>query len=336
MTTKLKKLNLTGAKNCNLVLCFDGTWNTEDPDIEQNNSVTNVFRLFEAILQDVLDESGTLTHVNYFEGPGTKKGRKLSGGLLATDLDEVIKDGYRQLVMHVRACRAKLIEPKIYLFGFSRGAYICHVFSWLLHVIGITAARLPEWDGIVDDFLTRDPEKIKKAIGNGTEQSPRVALMGLWDAVSSQHDFYRGFFNGLKAPIVDKIRHAMAADERRVLFPVMHYLPNDAIRQVWFPGVHSEVGGGYANDKSLYHLSLDWMIQEAAQTGLQFPSHKNATRQIDWAALPEHCPPTSKDYPVRCYWPQDELHDSLLQRTTATFQPVEFDNFESDNINIRL
>lgn len=201
MATKLKKLDLTDAKNCNLVLCFDGTWNTEDSDVQKNNSVTNVFRMFEAIQQDVLDESGTITHVNYFEGPGTKAGNKLAGGLLAADLDEVIKDGYRQLVMHVRACRAKAIEPKIYLFGFSRGAYICHVFSWLLHVIGITAAGPSEWNGIVDDFLTRDPEKVKKAIGKGAKQSPRVTLMGLWDAVSSQHDFYRGFFNGLKAPI---------------------------------------------------------------------------------------------------------------------------------------
>ena len=335
MATKLKKLDLTDAKNCNLVLCFDGTWNTEDPDVQKNNSVTNVFRMSEAIQQDVLDESGSITHVNYFEGPGTKAGNKLAGGLLAADFDEVIKDGYRQLVMHVRACRAKEIEPKIYLFGFSRGAYICHVFSWLLPVIGITTARPSEWDGIVDDFLARDPEKVKKAIGNGAKQSPRVTLMGLWDAVSSQHDFYRGFFNGLKAPIVDKIRHVMAADERRELFPVMHYLPNDAIRQVWFPGVHSEVGGGYANDKSLYRLSLDWMIKEAELSGLKFLG-KSVKSKINWLTLPKHCPPTSRDYAVRCYWPQDELDDSLLERTTATFQPVEFDNFESDNINIKL
>lgn len=335
MSSKQKKLDLTGAKGCNLVLCFDGTWNTEDPDVEQNNSVTNVFRIFEAIRQDELDESGTITHVNYFEGPGTKKGSKLAGGLLAMDLDEAIKDGYCQLVMHVRACRMAGIEPKIYLFGFSRGAYICHVFSWLLHVVGMTKARLPDWEKIVDAFFTRDPEEIEKAIAKGVEPSPRVALMGLWDTVSSQHDFYRGFFNGLKSPIVDRIRHAMATDERRELFPVMHYLPNDEIRQVWFPGVHSEVGGGYANDKSLYRLSLNWMIQEAISAGLQIPV-KNTKVKVNWLALPKHRPPTSRDYAVRCYWPQDELDGSLLERATATFRPVEFDNFESDNINIRL
>ena len=179
------------------------------------------------------------------------------------------------------------------------------------------------------------PKQIEKAIAKGVEPSPRVALMGLWDAVSSQHDFYRGFFNGLKSPIVDRIRHAMATDERRELFPVMHYLPNDEIRQVWFPGVHSEVGGGYANDKSLYRLSLNWMIQEAISAGLQIPV-KNTKVKVNWLALPKHRPPTSRDYAVRCYWPQDELDGSLLERATATFRPVEFDNFESDNINIRL
>lgn len=335
MATKRKKLDLTGAKNCNLVLCFDGTWNTVDPDVEQNDSETNVRRMFEAIRQDELDESGILTHVNYFEGPGTRKGNKLVGGLFATDLDESIKDGYNQLVKHVLACRAKEIEPRIYLFGFSRGAYICHVFSWLLHVVGITKSALSDWDAVVDAFLSRDPEKVSGAKAKGSEPSPRVALMGLWDAVSSQHDFYRGFFNGLKAPIVDRIRHAMAADERRELFPVMHYLPDPAIKQVWFPGVHSEVGGGYADDKSLYLLSLDWMIQEAIMAGLQF-SEKYTKGKINWLKLPKHCPATSRDYAVRCYWPQDILDDSLLQRATATFKPVEFENFESDNINVRL
>lgn len=334
-----KTFSPNGADVCNLVICFDGTWNTEDPDFAENDDFTNVFLLQDSVIQDAIyniEGRKFISHVTYVEGPGTKKGHKVAGGFFAADLDEAIKEGYRDLFKNCRKCLQAGVEVRIFLFGFSRGAYICHVFSWLLQVVGIPDFTLRECNAAVDAFLSKDPGLIKKATDGCDVAHPSIVLMGLWDVVSSYADKFRGYFNGLKSPLVGRIRHAMAADERRELFPVMHYLPNDAIRQVWFPGVHSEVGGGYANDKSLHHLSLDWMIQETEQVGLRFSSHKKATRKIDWAVLPEHCPLTSRDYAVRCYWPQDELHDSLLERAAATFRPVEFDNFESDNVNIRL
>ena len=110
----------------NLVLCFDGTWNTSDPDEAKNSDVTNVFRIHEMIAKDAVrkndDGKTVFTQVEYIEGPGTKAGNKISGGLFATDLNEPVKEGYRALFKAARKCAKSHTELRVYLFGFSRGA----------------------------------------------------------------------------------------------------------------------------------------------------------------------------------------------------------------------
>ena len=178
-------------------------------------------------------------------------------------------------------------------------------------------------------------DRLKSARTKGFEDSPKIALMGLWDVVSSRHDVYKGFFNGMKAPVVERVRHAMAIDERRELFPVMHYFPDDSIVQVWFPGVHSEVGGGYDDDKVLYRLSYEWMVAESAKACLAFVEPVEC-KKIDWRTLKPYIPPLSGKHPCRCYWPEDEFHQSVNERAAATFKPVEFANFEPDEINANI
>ena len=75
-------------------------------------------------------------------------------------------------------------------------------------------------------------------------------------------------------PRVRNARHALAIDdERRTFFPIPwdETACNDPTRlvQVWFPGVHADVGGGYPDD-SLAFVPLCWMIEEAEAKGLQF------------------------------------------------------------------
>ena len=321
----------------NLVLCFDGTWNTSNPDESNNNDETNVRRISKIVAEGACeDDDGktVFTQVEYIEGPGTKAGNKISGGLFATDLDEPVKEGYRALFKAARKCAKSHTEFRVYLFGFSRGAYICHLFSWLLFAAGLPKT-LGELDGVAQAFLDKDLKALLAKTGSAGRDRITIQFMGLWDAVSSQHDKYKGFFNGMRSPLVKRVCHAMAADERRTLFPVMHYLPDDSVEQTWFPGVHSEVGGGYKDDKGLYGISLGWMVDRAREAGLRFaklpPSPKFA-----FAALVPHHPLGEKSYAVRCYWPGDKLHGSLSDRTVETFRPVEFENFESDEINIRL
>lgn len=331
------KSDLEGVSVCNLVFCFDGTWNTENPDEANNESATNVLKLYDLLDADVAIETAEgqkeLIHAIYIEGPGTAKGNKVKGGLFAADLDKPVREGYRELVKCVKICRGVGVDVRIYLFGFSRGAYVCHVFSWLLYRVGV-ANLLSDAEVVVDAFMRRDVKRLDECMGDGFVKSPRIAMMGLWDAVSSQNDIYKGFFNGLKSPLVDSIFHAMAADERRKLFPVMHYLPEDNIEQMWFSGVHSDVGGGYVDDKGLGRISLAWMVDKAVAKGLKF---KRSCRvgNVDFLAVEKtpHHPLGEALYQVRYYWPFDKIHESIKERAAKTFYAVRLENFESDDVN---
>jgi hypothetical protein len=68
--------------------------------------------------------------------------------------------------------------------------------------------------------------------------------------------------------------HALALDERRKVFsPALWEMTNESkpqnCEQVWFPGVHSNVGGGYA-DSGLSDIALKWMMDKARTAGLEF------------------------------------------------------------------
>ena len=69
-------------------------------------------------------------------------------------------------------------------------------------------------------------------------------------------------------------RHAIAIDERRAFFRTNLWRPRPGggpkdLKQVWFAGVHCDVGGGYPESESgLSKIALEWMLREAKQAGL--------------------------------------------------------------------
>jgi uncharacterized protein (DUF2235 family) len=106
-------------------------------------------------------------------------------------------------------------------------------------------------------------------------------FVGVWDTVSSV-----GWIeNPLKLPYtadnpdIEVGRHAIAIDERRAFFRSNLWRKGDGTNephgprdelQVWFPGVHSDVGGGYPEAESgLSKLALEWMLDEAEEYGLK-------------------------------------------------------------------
>jgi uncharacterized protein (DUF2235 family) len=109
-------------------------------------------------------------------------------------------------------------------------------------------------------------------------------FVGVWDTVSSVGWVYNvAHFPGTKATHNSDlriIRHAVSIDERRAffrqnLFGVPHD-PQQDIKELWFAGVHSDVGGGYPESESqLSKIALQWMICEAEPVGLRVdPSRK--------------------------------------------------------------
>lgn len=120
---------------------------------------------------------------------------------------------------------------------------------------------------------------------------PEIAFVGVWDTV----DAYGLPVDALKliidrwiwpmtfadrnlSPSICAARHALSLDDERSAFrPVLwneldaqgKELSPDRIQQVWFAGVHANVGGGYPDD-GLAYVSLDWIMSEASAAGLRF------------------------------------------------------------------
>jgi hypothetical protein len=105
-----------------------------------------------------------------------------------------------------------------------------------------------------------------------------IKFLGLWDTVSSVGWAWNPQYFQFTAhnPYVKIVRHAVALDERRTYFKQNLWAsanlpPGQDVKQVWFPGVHCDVGGGYVESEAgLSGVALKWMAEEAEVTGLRF------------------------------------------------------------------
>ena len=243
-----------------LVVCFDGTWN-------EASTRTNVWKL----KQDIDCSNDADTQATYIEGIGTVAGDELLSGLFAADFKRPLGLGYRWLAKKILNAPASE-DVKIYLFGFSRGGYLAHTMSWLLSEVGIPR-KFADALLIADAYADKDAKALIELKKGGTTPSPGIEMLGLWDAVTSPNDIYKGYHDGLRAANVKNTFHALATDEKRKLFGAMQYQPGEEISQRWFSGVHKDVGGGYPDDEcELSDVALDWMKRNAIQCGLKFKS----------------------------------------------------------------
>jgi hypothetical protein len=271
-----------------LIVCCDGTWNT--PDQRENGipSPTNVVKFYNALAAE--DRDGEAQLVYYHPGVGTDGDwwDRLAGGGLGEGLDHNVKSAYRWLAAHYAP------GDRIHLLGFSRGAYTARSVGGMIARCGLIDLRprpgLTDADGwaAVDKALAmyrRPPETPGAAPEPGEKREARIHFIGVWDTVGSlgipdefaflnliddpaKHSFHDTALSAL----VDHARHAVAMDERRHSFsPTLWTNPGEwkDTKQVWFPGVHGDVGGGYANS-DLADGALDWMMEEAEVLGLGF------------------------------------------------------------------
>jgi uncharacterized protein (DUF2235 family) len=142
-----------------LVLCFDGTWNTD-------RSNTNVTRLYRKIADN---QSGCGEQCRFYdEGVGTKWGERFRGGVLGMGLDGNIRDGYAWLATQFPSNpdpeldEQKFVKgPSLYLFGFSRGAFTARSLGGLINYVGIP--RLDTMPAEKSDAPLRDHPAVRKA-----------------------------------------------------------------------------------------------------------------------------------------------------------------------------
>ena len=268
----------------NIVVCADGTWNRPEEDIEQDHA-TNVLKLARAIKPNPPRRK---QHVFYDWGLGSYHDRVVAGAT-GRGIHKNIVDGYRYIVQNYSR------NDKIYLFGFSRGAYTVRALCGLINNCGIVKrphARLIEqaWTIYKSKSSPYHPggAKAKGFRTKYSHQNREVAFIGVWDTVGalgipfSVLGFLDGadeFYDTKMGSNVRMARHALAIDERREDFEPTLWRPREGVdlKQVWFSGVHGDIGGGYGPSKktktTVSDIALKWMLDEAKVAGLLLESH---------------------------------------------------------------
>ncbi|HEX7361746.1 MAG TPA: DUF2235 domain-containing protein [Bryobacteraceae bacterium] len=270
----------------NIVLCFDGTGNGfEDP-----NTDSNVVKLYSSLAIDANQIGyyhpgvGTMGAPNALGWAG-KQWSRIKGLAFGAGLLGIVGDAYRYLM------DTYADGDRIFVFGFSRGAYTARAFASVLHIFGLLCAgnqgcipyilrmyskRTRLANRKEPGFETDEPFKWEFSHGQGV----RIHFCGLWDTVSSYGWIYHPVRLPFEErnPIVDIGRHAISIDERRCYFQDNLWgqsYPGQDIRQVWFCGVHSDVGGSYPeNESGLSKIPLEWLFVEAEKAGVRINSQK--------------------------------------------------------------
>ncbi|MFC4209359.1 DUF2235 domain-containing protein [Vreelandella malpeensis] len=267
-----------------LVICADGTWNQPEEDLEEDYP-TNVLKLARGITPE---HEGVRQQVFYGWGIGSYRNH-LSGALTGAGIQKNILDGYRYLLHNYAQ------GDDIYLFGFSRGAYNVRVLCGLINNCGILTREHASlitraWEIYKSDADGDWPggEKARAFRARHSHPSRRIHFIGVWDTVgelgiplsllggvfNNDQEFYDTKLGGNIATA----RHALAIDEHRKNFEPTLWEARGGVdlKQVWFAGVHSDIGGGKAPDKQGRQASdapLGWMLAEANAAGLATDAH---------------------------------------------------------------
>jgi hypothetical protein len=259
---------------------FDGTWNLRDQKdavlgvqpsqygenaaFRRQTEETNVHRFREFLGAE---------HSEYLQGVGTRFSLlgRIVGGAFG------IGGKWRIRRMYRRLCERYFSgDTSIDVVGFSRGAALAIHFANVIQARGIRDPKGPRHLASSYDPLFGWSWRMPKAPRSSQTPSPKVRFLGLWDTVASIGIPIRPFRNRpTRRWLVDTIPtnvcrsfHAMALDEVRATFALVRPLrAEDADRhyELWFRGVHSNVGGGYY-DRGLSDISLAWMMEMYAWT----------------------------------------------------------------------
>jgi uncharacterized protein (DUF2235 family) len=268
----------------NIVICADGTWSRPEEDIEKDFP-TNVLRL----ARSIKPSSGSVKqHVFYDWGLGSYHS-KVSAGATGRGIHKNIVDGYRYIVQNYAS------GDKIFLFGFSRGAYTVRALCGLINNCGIP--KRPDAKHIAQAWnIYKSASKVNRPDGDDAKkfrashchQSRNVHFVGVWDTVGSLGipfslmGLLEGkdeFYDTKMGSNVSFARHALAIDEQRQDFEPTIWTPRTGVnlKQVWFAGVHADVGGSYGPDKHTGLIAadapLEWMLSEAEKEGLRAESY---------------------------------------------------------------
>jgi hypothetical protein len=241
------------------LFAFDGTWNEAKDNDDPKYGNTNVVRFYNAY------HAHSNTQDFYVAGVGTRFDLigRVAGGVFGLGELPRIDEAYDH------ACQTWAAgDHVIDVVGFSRGAATTLDFCHCVQERGI---RRPGSKEVV-------------------EPKPKIRFLGVWDVVGAfglanlgNVDLNIGHHLSLPKANLEYCFHALALDERRPSF-----LPTrlNGACEVWFRGVHSDIGGGNGN-RGLNDITLAWMMRKAHAAGLPIAVEDVAALKPDPTAAPK-------------------------------------------------
>ena len=240
-------------ENKNIIICFDGTSN-HPCDAKQerewfglgdfeDNGITNILKLHVMFGGNLTNDTRSKKqHSFYYSGVGTygnKVQQMFNAAFSPPNLDvaRIIKSAGRNL----RRVYEK--GDRIFLFGFSRGAALARRFA-----------------AVIDDYLP-----------DNANHTDVVRFMGVFDTVASigfpnleddDKPISDVVFEDITiSPHVAEALHLVSLDEKRIAFQPTLMNKDKKVTELWFPGAHSDVGGGFWYD-GLSDITLKFMLDE--------------------------------------------------------------------------
>jgi len=306
----------------NIVVCCDGTGN----EFGEQNS--NVVKLYKALICDASQIAyyhpglGTMGARNALSPIG-KWWTRVIGLAFGYGVSDNLAEAYQFLM--------RTFQPgdQVYVFGFSRGAYIARALCGLLHLAGLLTQDNEALIPYAIRMAKRKEINFKVAADFKATFSRecKTHFVGVWDTVSSLGWIYNAvnfpFTKATKNPDFHIVRHAVSIDERRAFFRENSFGephdPQQDILEVWFAGVHSDVGGSYPESESqLSQIALRWMLCEAELAGLLVDPQRKADIL---GGKPPYIPPDpttrNQHESLHGFWWIAEVWPKIVHRQTA-------------------
>jgi len=274
------------------VVILDGTMSTLEAGRE-----TNAGRLYKLLCR-AKEESGAVLSLKYEAGIQWRGARHALDVIAGVGIDGQICRAYRFIAEHYRP------GDRIFLFGYSRGAYAVRSIAGAIDQVGLLCAETASEENIhelFDHYQNGGAQPLARQFAAEACHAPvEIEMVGVWDTVkaigidlpllrhlmppdNSHHDHYLG--NSVR-----KGYHALGLDETRTAFePVLWECPPERerdVEQVWFRGAHGDVGGDLGEfhpARPLANIPLYWMLEKAEARGLPLPEgwRKGLARNVN-------------------------------------------------------
>ena len=312
------------------VVIIDGTLSRLEEGEE-----TNAGLLYKLLCELLPRTDLLLTYHPGIQGSGLRKWVNIAAGV---GINLTICSGYSAL------SRAYAPGDKILLFGFSRGAYAVRSLAGMIGRIGLVKAEHMTNRRVQRAFRhyenNRNGPKAAAFSRAYCHEEIQIEMVGVWDTVKAlglpypiltrfapmateYHDHHLG-------PSIANAFQALALDEtRRAYEPILwDSVPGweGRVKQLWFPGTHSDIGGNIESFKParpLSNIPFIWMLENATMCGLPLPENWQSRFPTDPAAeMLGAYDGLSKLFIFRtprkaCDTPFDSLHTSVEERQFA-------------------